>query len=175
MLLIQATRRRQGLSLFAMNADGSPGTEFSIDLGLWRNILREVPNDFLEESYTKAAEDWNFANQYKQFPPDLIRDAYREIVIEARKLRGDSMASYRMASKCHHTWEFEPEDKDSISGDFYLGFNVCKKCRRIQPVSNPNLPAKQKGYFKALTSPPDEKRIRLTSLPFDDNEDGILF
>ena len=161
------------MRLFSADENGIPEPEFAIDLSVWRKSLVEVPLDYFERAYDAACDGWNFANEFKQFTPDLIRDAYREIVQEARRSRNDAYASYYASNRCKHTWRFDPEDKDSPSGDFYLGFNVCEKCGRVQPVPNMATPLRQKeGIAKQLLRFMDQHMVAAQGVNFNQGEEN---
>lgn len=69
--LIQTTQRRRGLPLITVDE------ELDLELTVWGRALKDVPDEYLERAYDRAAEghDWN--NYRHPFTADLIPACYR--------------------------------------------------------------------------------------------------
>lgn len=60
-----------------------PGSgELQIELSVWNDVVREIPDQWLNPSWQKAAEDHDWSNPFR---PDFIRGAYKALILEDRE------------------------------------------------------------------------------------------
>lgn len=78
--LIQSTNQRRGLPLLSVE-DG----ELDLALVLWRQVLQRVPDEYLQRSYNRAADNWDWFDTRRPFTPDSVFLAFQALVAEDRE------------------------------------------------------------------------------------------
>lgn len=59
--------------------------ELEMALVLWRQVLSRVPDEYLQRSYTHAADNWDWFDTRRPFTPDSVYQAYQVLVVEDRE------------------------------------------------------------------------------------------
>jgi hypothetical protein len=130
--LIQMTARRRGLPLISV------GEELDLELIVWRKALCDVPSEYLERAYDRAAEGWDWTSARHPFTPDAIFPAYRLLVAEDRaRAEAERRNAARRSPETYACWHccdlgYQPvfvRERDR----WYQGVRPC--CCEIAPPS----------------------------------------